>query len=135
MNTIVMDKKYKTKDGRAVRILCVDRMSDSHPVVAVVLDTEGKERLKYYTAEGKYWSDCQISDLDLVEVKKLVTYFKPLHKILAEHPEYWFDDDGVVRGVGMFIIYPVMFKYLDKPLSDYTGFSWHCPTWIEEREV
>lgn len=32
-----------TRDGRAARVLCTDRISDTWPVVALVRDEEGEE--------------------------------------------------------------------------------------------
>lgn len=36
------DRKIVTRDGRAARVLCTDRISDTWPVVALVLDEEGE---------------------------------------------------------------------------------------------
>ena len=64
-NLISMDKQYKTRSGSEVRILCIDSGCEEYPVVAVV----NKDALKF-TAEGKYWSDGDTSDHDLIEVPK-----------------------------------------------------------------
>ena len=36
------DRKIVTRDGRAARVLCTDRISDTWPVVALVRDEEGE---------------------------------------------------------------------------------------------
>lgn len=68
---IDMKKKYRTRDGHDVRILCVDRLptkSNSNTVVALVKEPDG-------VGEGtivvnKYGNLCEYGDclLDLVEV-------------------------------------------------------------------
>jgi hypothetical protein len=47
---ISMDKKYRTQDGRPVRVLCVDADKSTHPVVVLI----GKETV-WLTAHGKLW--------------------------------------------------------------------------------
>jgi hypothetical protein len=47
---ISMDKKYRTQDGRPVRVLCVDADNSTHPVVVLI----GKETV-WLTAHGKLW--------------------------------------------------------------------------------
>lgn len=47
--TISMDKKYRTRDGRDVRLLCVDGPKD-YPVIGVV---EGDNCPSSWTASGK----------------------------------------------------------------------------------
>lgn len=48
---IRMDREYQTRDGRPVRVLCVD-MKDSHPVVALV-DNNGYESCMGYSRLGE----------------------------------------------------------------------------------
>lgn len=66
-NVVSMDKKYKTMDGRSVRIICTDRKGDEYSVVALVNDGNF-EHAKSYTAEGFFWSSDEESRHDLVEV-------------------------------------------------------------------
>jgi len=63
---IEMGKKYRTKDGRSVRILCTDLIDDIFTVVAAVKDND-EEYVERYTNDGRYWS-CEKSHRDLVEV-------------------------------------------------------------------
>ena len=62
---IEMGKKYRTRDGYDVRILCIDA-SGNYPVVYEATDSAGTVGLGRTTPEGKsietYW--------DLVEVKE-----------------------------------------------------------------
>ena len=60
---IEMGKRYKTRDGRPVRILCTDREQTIYTVVALV----GTEVLSY-TADGKQFRTGE-SRSDLIEVK------------------------------------------------------------------
>jgi hypothetical protein len=69
---ISMTKKYKTRDGRDVRILCVDRKhSDAHqlyPVCGLINDLDG-EIQSSWTITGKSNYN---NKTDLVEVKEKV---------------------------------------------------------------
>jgi hypothetical protein len=69
---ITMDGKYKTKTGKPVRILCVDRKHSTYPVVALVSEDSGVEATKAYTAEGFYYGDKTEHDSNLVPVKEEV---------------------------------------------------------------
>jgi hypothetical protein len=63
---ISMNKKYQTRDGRPVRVLCVDATNaDRYPVIALIGDAN--ERLTPY---GKLWPDGSESAYDLVEVSE-----------------------------------------------------------------
>ena len=46
---ITMQGKYQTRDGRAVRILCVDGPTEDQPVVGIV---EGETDIDQWTSEG-----------------------------------------------------------------------------------
>jgi len=48
-NPVSMDKKYKTRDGRDVRVLCVDASDDNYPVVALI----GNEVYRF-TSKGSF---------------------------------------------------------------------------------
>lgn len=60
---IEMGKAYRTKDGKPLRILCVDRKSRTFPVLALTEDGE----LLCYTEYGGY-SEYHPHNFDLVEV-------------------------------------------------------------------
>ena len=62
-------KQYQTRDGRAVRILCVDAKGHQ-PVVGLVMDFNGLEKPFTWGLDGSYWfvrSD-KSTFMDLVEV-------------------------------------------------------------------
>lgn len=61
-NLISMDKKYKTREGKDARLLCVDSGHLEFPVVAIV---EGL--LETYTSCGKVFVG-QDNNLDLIEI-------------------------------------------------------------------
>jgi hypothetical protein len=50
---ITMDREYVTRDGKPVRVLCVDLRGDEWTVVALV-QNECRERLITYRADGRY---------------------------------------------------------------------------------
>lgn len=68
---IEMHKKYKTRGGHPVRILCTDRKSENvnYSVVALLPTHDGNETCAYYTVYGSYLSDCEVHDSDLIEVQ------------------------------------------------------------------
>jgi hypothetical protein len=66
METIKMDKKYQTRDGRAVRILAIDEKSQ-WSVVGRIMETYGRETLNSWMADGKAVT-FDDSPLDLVPV-------------------------------------------------------------------
>lgn len=59
---ISMDKKYRTRDGRDVRLLCVDGPDPKYPVVAVV-----GEDIYCWKPCGTYYASGTASVLDLIE--------------------------------------------------------------------
>lgn len=68
IDKIDIDKTYRTRDGRAVRILCTDRKTIKYPVVGLVLDYNNvTENLEVWAINGSYYNDCR-NESDLVEV-------------------------------------------------------------------
>lgn len=67
MNKLIsMDKKYKTRDGRDVRVLCIDNngaCAEGYPVVATV---DGV--VAAFTATGCFYIDSEEHYIDLVEL-------------------------------------------------------------------
>jgi hypothetical protein len=61
---IEMGKKYQTRDGRAVRILCVDGPDPEYPVVGW---EEGNVNVLVWKADGRYNPDVSIH-ADLIPV-------------------------------------------------------------------
>ena len=64
---ISMGHKYKTRDGRNVRILATDLKYTEFPVVAIIEQSDA-EIVLYFTMDGRFLSS-RDSNLDLVEVK------------------------------------------------------------------
>ena len=56
-------KKVVTRDGRSVRIVCTDKVSNDYTVLALVM-TGNQEEVYSYTANGQYMSN-SINDIDL----------------------------------------------------------------------
>lgn len=60
-------KKIVTRDGKDVRIICIDRKVDSYtkcPIVALITNKEGSETSAYFTKNGKYMDGSE-NPLDL----------------------------------------------------------------------
>lgn len=66
---IEMHKKYKTRDGRPVRILCVDREDCDYPVVALVTNEKHCEIAVVYSCYGSFTGTHNNHVLDLIEVQ------------------------------------------------------------------
>ena len=47
------NRKVITRDGKSVRIICVNRFSDDYPIVALILNKD-KEVIECYTKDGKF---------------------------------------------------------------------------------
>jgi hypothetical protein len=66
---IEMGKQYRTRDGRAVRIICVDRQgSGLWPVIGLLTEKNGKEYTYMWPESGHRYED-NTDSLDLIEVK------------------------------------------------------------------
>lgn len=63
MNKIEIGKKYRTRDGRPARVICVDAKG-TQPVVALVAN-DGREKVISTDLAGEC---CNNYDLDLIEV-------------------------------------------------------------------
>src|SRR3990167_4901835 len=66
---IDMNKKYKTRNGMDVRILCTDKIH-APSVVGLVLLPSGKESLGLWHSDGAVHSQGIESPDDLIEVKE-----------------------------------------------------------------
>ena len=66
---ISIDKKYQTRNGNPVRILCVDNEDKDYPVV-----TSSEGVINSYTKYGKFYSGTDMEDsLDLIELPDATT--------------------------------------------------------------
>ncbi len=63
---ISMDKKYKTRSGLKVRLLCIDRKGDECPVIGLV-DKDGCESVYSWHSTGVFYTGHE-SAYDLIEV-------------------------------------------------------------------
>jgi hypothetical protein len=61
-----MDKKYRTRNGRDVRIYAVDGLTEKTPVVGQVV---GIRVVTSWHADGSLYDSDALSDLDLIEVQ------------------------------------------------------------------
>lgn len=73
MNKIEMGKKYRTRNGKEVRVLCVDHDSDTYPVVAIIHHSDTDSDIYTFTRDGHYWfgqaAVPEEDEDDLVEVR------------------------------------------------------------------
>lgn len=66
------NRPVRTKDGRAVRVICMDYASATgYPVLTLVKEEQGDEAVYTYTMEGKYYRYDQESVHDLENVPDL----------------------------------------------------------------
>ena len=66
---ITMDGKYQTRDGRPVRVLCVDAKCGEWKVVALVTCRDGSENDESFRLDGTWTMTPGVeSDLDLIPV-------------------------------------------------------------------
>ena len=73
MNKIDITKKYRTRDGRAARILATDIKNEPWVVTAAIRNDGGYETVMPYMADGGSASSVE-THLDLIEVR-------PRHKL------------------------------------------------------
>ena len=88
----------------------------------------------FYTLDGYAHTK---SERCFIYKPKKVLYLKSLHKILEENEEaYEVDEDGSIYCVGIYIIAPTMFQFLDRPWEDRdSDWDWDKGNWTEWREV
>lgn len=79
---ISMDKKYRTRDGRPVRVLATDARGDQ-PVVGLVWNIEqDKEAVMRWSIDGLWSPLSDEIELDLIEVKPRIkrTYWANVYR-------------------------------------------------------
>lgn len=65
---IELNKTYKDKSGNDVRIICVDRKHQTHPIVGLTFDGASYEAYASFTEDGRFNYGCaSIYDLILPE--------------------------------------------------------------------
>ena len=78
---IEMGKKYRTRDGREVRVLSVDLKGDDPVVAAVTSSAESaQEYLLTFQSNGRYHPDIRQSHNDLIEVKSEIKGFVNIYR-------------------------------------------------------
>lgn len=100
------NKPVRTKDGREVRVLCTDRVTDSnYPVLALVKDGCGYEAAHSYTIEGEYHRPDAESINDLENVPEVTNLWVNVYpndaygyrsrKEADFWTDFWAEDDRV----------------------------------------
>ena len=87
MNKVSMDKKYKTRNGCDVRILCVDMKNKNYQVVGIVTDKDGEELEQSFTSSGQFINTKDEHKLDLIEVSPYAD-FKIDDKVSYDNKTY-----------------------------------------------
>ncbi len=86
-NLISLDKKYKTRCGYPVRVLCVDRKDTVWPVVAMY-QKENCEGVSFHKInDGTAWNG---RDLDLIEVSPYEDFKKDDKVMVSQNGEIWY---------------------------------------------
>lgn len=88
------NKKYQTRDGRNVRILCADMDRARQPVVGII---EGNSYVNYWTEAGFYALDGTESIRDLIEVREPREWRIYAHPISGLIATYYFDGAEFIR--------------------------------------
>jgi hypothetical protein len=89
---ITMDKKYRTRDGASVRVLCLDIDISTQPVLAYC-----RGEIEYYTTDGRLLINGKESPLDLVEVSPY-DHIKKGDPVLVGN----IDSPGYVKSIRIF---------------------------------
>ena len=84
--TISKDKKYKTRCGYPVRILCTDLKNGITPVLTAAEDILGNELLSMHTQEGICPGN---SDFDLIEVTPYADFKKDDKVMVSDNGKDW----------------------------------------------
>ncbi len=87
-NLISLDKQYKTRSGKNVRVLCVDAKQDKYRVLALV-EEDGAESPAWLTTEGFFFANKRSHDYDLIEVKPFVFVPEVGRKYKSRIGEIW----------------------------------------------
>lgn len=92
MNTesklITLDKKYKTRCGYPVRVLCVDRNDPTYPVV-VLVGYPGGDLVDCYCKTGVL-NEGEVHDLDLIEVSPYEDFKKDDKVMVSSDGQQWY---------------------------------------------
>ena len=80
MPNISMDKKYKTRDGKSVRIICVDAKGD-WPIIGLI-EIQEVESVAAWRADGLYGPTR--SGYDLVETTPYADFYRGQPVIVSE---------------------------------------------------
>ena len=75
MDDLFCDAPFsQTRDGRKARIICRDAKGN-HPVIALIATELNRELVNNYTKNGRFWSDVDISDVDLINVPEKAEFY------------------------------------------------------------
>lgn len=94
---ISMDKKYKTRDGRDVRVLCTDNTDGGAWTVVALI--EGS--VSNFTSTGRYWNSNKECGLDLLEVAQEHELWVEIFYTGTGHVRtvYYFSENTLRNGV------------------------------------
>lgn len=95
------NRKIITRDGKSVRIICVDRFSDDYPIVALIRNKD-KEVIECYTKDGKFLeNNIYNCDLFFAPVKKngWINLYK-INSIISPGPRAYDTKEDAESAVG-----------------------------------
>jgi hypothetical protein len=72
MMKVSMDKKYKTRDGRDVRLLCTDATDEKYPVVGFRGESK---KISMWSSTGCFYEENPGTPSDLIETKDTVEFW------------------------------------------------------------
>lgn len=78
---INITKKYQTRSGRPVRILCTDARQGAYPVIGLFQHDDGTETLTMWRADGKFEAgnkNDRSSDLEEIDPEMLARKVKAM---------------------------------------------------------
>lgn len=88
-NLISLDKKYKTRCGYPVRVLCVDRNDPDYPVVALV-NCKDSEGIASFSSKGMFVNESIKHDFDLIEISPYEDFKKDDKVMVSQNGEIWY---------------------------------------------
>lgn len=100
-NKIEMHKKYRTRSGLPVRVICVDRKDSGYPVVALI-DENGHEFSFYASKDGRFsYREDRPHPFDLVEVSEWDDFKQDDKVLVSEDGKTWYKRyfNKVIEGV------------------------------------
>lgn len=69
-----VEGRVVTREGKEVRIICIDKKYPDYPIVGLIMVEEGKEQVVCFTYNGNYNKDRQTNDDLFIEIPEYLTF-------------------------------------------------------------